>query len=249
MKSGFPYLVDVKITERCPFGCKMCYQSSTNKGEDADEDYLRYYLPWALKEVGVFEVAFGGGEPTLYKGRNFPISFSQVLKQWKKNNFIVSFTTKNYNLYQLYDFGDIIQNTDSIAISVNSVDQLHKALKLKSLIDKLSEYSIKIYFQIIFGVPKYDEFMKMLEIIDYNPITLLGYKRFGFGINYKENIYPEDWLEHIKIRNKGSISADSVMINRYRDKLLEAGVLERWLVGKEGESTCLLYTSPSPRDS
>ena len=62
-KAAAPELVDIKITDYCPFGCKYCYQGSTAKGTHAKTDTINT-LSYALGRMHVFEVALGGGEPT-----------------------------------------------------------------------------------------------------------------------------------------------------------------------------------------
>src|SRR6185503_11282388 len=64
VRSSAPELVDVKITDYCPFGCPFCYQGSTHQGLHADDEVLGALIR-QLGELRVFEMAIGGGEPTL----------------------------------------------------------------------------------------------------------------------------------------------------------------------------------------
>lgn len=59
-----PLEVHVAVTARCPAGCSGCYQSATLDGEHVSLDALTSTLD-ALSAMGVFTVAFGGGEPML----------------------------------------------------------------------------------------------------------------------------------------------------------------------------------------
>ncbi len=59
-----PLEVHVAVTSRCPADCEGCYQSATRDGEHVAFDALVRTLD-ALAEMGVFTVAFGGGEPML----------------------------------------------------------------------------------------------------------------------------------------------------------------------------------------
>jgi len=181
-KSGFPYLVDVKISEFCPYNCQFCYQSSTKEGKHADQYFLSSVLPEMLINANVLEVNFGGGEPTLYKGEGYG-TLEYVLSAYKSKKFKVGVTTKNYNWYKLNNFKDCIKNIDSVAISVNSLDELKDSEKLESAIQE-SNHNVSIYYQCVFELVSYEDFQKFVFAVaeKYNAnLTLLGYKDFGFG--------------------------------------------------------------------
>ena len=60
---GAPIEVHLAVTGRCGAGCKGCYLDATPDGpEPPREDLLRALD--AMRDAGVFTVAFGGGEPT-----------------------------------------------------------------------------------------------------------------------------------------------------------------------------------------
>ena len=60
-----PELVDIKITDYCPYGCTYCYQNSTLDGLHAKWEDLSAMVE-KMKREHVFELAIGGGEPTLH---------------------------------------------------------------------------------------------------------------------------------------------------------------------------------------
>lgn len=55
-KSSAPELVDIKITDFCPFGCTFCYQDSTLEGQHASMETMKDIV-LKLKEAQVFEIA------------------------------------------------------------------------------------------------------------------------------------------------------------------------------------------------
>lgn len=55
-KASSPELVDIKITDFCPFACDFCYQDSTLQGQHASMDNIKYIVQ-ELKKAEVFEVA------------------------------------------------------------------------------------------------------------------------------------------------------------------------------------------------
>jgi len=64
-KASAPELVDLKITDFCPYGCAFCYQGSTHAGKHGDVQTI-LSAAHALAKMKVFEVAIGGGEPTMH---------------------------------------------------------------------------------------------------------------------------------------------------------------------------------------
>lgn len=233
MKSGFPYLVDIKISDYCPFGCKFCYQSSTKEGEHADNYYLSQTLPKILQDAGVFEVNFGGGEPTLNP------KLLSIVSGFKSKLFKIGITTKNYNWHKSDDFKDILKSIDSVAISVNSQQELEKAVELGEKI-----YPPKVYFQCVFELNDYDSFKEFVgQIPNYSNLTLLGFKDFGFGQNCHKYNYPSEWIDFLKEESEKkhfNIGIDSVMVKNWGEELKKSGVKPYYLVGREGESTCFI---------
>lgn len=233
MKSGFPYLVDISLTTKCPFGCNFCYTSSVAKGEDADYDFLVGNFRRALFDANVFDVVFGGGEPTLYP------NVHEALKEFKKLKFVTGITTRNYELHKLDNAGEILSNCDSIAFSCTTLEDLRR---IKICKDALGYAPLTtIYIQTIVGLTPFDDLLKLLRDCNENHffnITLLGYKEFGFGTKQKSRPLPADWIEQLKKLELYRIGADSILINKYREELLAAGVKPEYLVGTEGESSC-----------
>jgi len=240
-KSGFPYLVDVKISEFCPYNCNFCYQSSTKEGKHAEQYFLSSTLPEVLMNAGVLEVNFGGGEPTLYKGEGYG-TLEYVLRAFKSKRFKVGITTKNYNWHKDKNFAAQIKLVDSVAISVNSLDELKAAEKLEKAIN--ADGRAPVYYQCVFELVSYEQFKEFIVAVaerHNRNITLLGYKDFGFGKNGQKYNYPNEWIGFIKeIHDKTrlNIGIDSVMVKNWREKLINFGIKDYYLVGTEGKSTC-----------
>ncbi len=58
-----PIEVHLAVTSRCGAGCKGCYLDARPDGEEPPRESLELLLD-AMRDAGVFTVAFGGGEPT-----------------------------------------------------------------------------------------------------------------------------------------------------------------------------------------
>jgi MoaA/NifB/PqqE/SkfB family radical SAM enzyme len=238
-KSEFPYLVDLNISNFCPYGCEFCYTSSTKKGKHTDF-YDVYKILEALKSLRVFEVVFGGGEPTLH-----PQIYSIVQKA-KELNFVVGLTTRNYKFNSHPAFNKILENLNSIAISCNTVGDLNKIVKLKNDIDKDRNRHFQLYVQNILGLSPFEELLDFFktcwERYIYN-VTLLGYKDFGFGKNQKAHEGPKDWLQQIQRVYRGNLGVDSIIAKKYKQYLVDSSVMPYCLVGDEGKQTCYIDTT------
>lgn len=239
MKSSFPYLVDISVGNFCPFGCPMCYTSSTTKGTYADSYFLGSHLSDVLLKSNVFNVVFGGGEPTLYNDKY--TGFDYLLSHYKNKNFVIGVTTRNYDYWKKDTFKREIEQIDSVAISGSSLEDLKK---IKVLSEKIREtnYTCKVYVQTILGLEPYDKLKKFLMTAKesyLNNITILGYKNFGFGENITPFEIPDDWISFVKELGI-NIGIDSILVKKYRQKLIDKRVPKYYLVGAEGESSCYI---------
>ena len=242
-KSGFPYLVDIKISDFCPFGCEFCFQSSTKKGQHADRYFLGNTLVNTLYKAGVLEVNFGGGETTLYDGGGYG-TLEYILSCYKYKKFKVGVTTKNYNWHKSKDFAACIKLIDSVAISVNSLEDLKAVEELEGEIHKFSDATI--YYQCIFELVPYEQFQEFIKKVSQKykaNVTLLGYKDFGFGKGGHKYNYPDEWITFVRDihkENELNIGIDSKMVENWRQKLIDFGIPSYYLVGTEGKSTCYI---------
>jgi organic radical activating enzyme len=120
-KADTPELVDVKITDYCGFGCSYCYMGSTKKGLHAEMPELEMIAD-ALRDMEVFEVALGGGEPTHHP------QFMDILRMFRSRGIIPNFTTRNADILR----GDIRKEIDelcgSFAFSVDSAESLRAVM-------------------------------------------------------------------------------------------------------------------------
>lgn len=239
MKSSFPYLVDMKITNACPFGCEFCYTSSVKEAKEADSYFTYSTLKKVLFEANVFEVVFGGGEPTLVgkKDQGY-YNIKYLVESYRSSNFKVGLTTKNYAFYKDKLFADTVKALNTIAISANTLEELEKAFKLRDEIQTVS-YDCQVYIQNILELHPYEYLQEFLRRCKekYVNTTLLGYKNFGFGENVAPNIIPDDWIKFVKELGI-NVGVDSILANKYREKLIDGGVKDYYLVGGEGESSC-----------
>ena len=243
-KSSFPELVDLKITEYCDYGCKFCYQSSTKEGSHASFENVEKSIKM-LAASGVLEIAIGGGEPTQHP------DLLKILQLIKSFNMSACFTTKNFDIQEHPDYLEILKASNSIAFSCNSIAEIEKIENIKNEMINLGlsyESRPKIYIQMIPELMSDENFEKALKYVSdmYNtPVTLLGYKDFGFGEKYlpKNRFSNSGWIKTVKeFSDKHNIQfgIDSVLVSKWKKELIEECVDPLALVGEEGKYSCYL---------
>jgi organic radical activating enzyme len=243
VKADAPELVDIKITDTCPFGCDFCFQGSTPDGKsgmtlEKDDMGFAWQLPLALAELKVFEVAIGGGEPTLEKG------FASLLEDFRDHDIVPNFTTRS-TLWLKDDKQreKILEHAGAIAFSVRS------AAEIKRLDTLLQKYNLggsyKFTVQMVMGLQTRAQFEAALIAAREAKlrVTLLGYKTTGRGKDVKPKNYGW-WLDSLKKleadRKLGQISIDTTLAAAY-EKQIEAAGIPSWLFHtQEGKFSCYI---------
>lgn len=87
-RASIPDVVDLKITNKCPFACAYCYQASTMEGVHAPKEHIFTVLD-ALGDWGTFELAIGGGEPTLHP------DLKEIIAYAMSHGIVPNITTRN----------------------------------------------------------------------------------------------------------------------------------------------------------
>lgn len=208
-KGSVPELIDVKITNKCKFGCKYCYQDSIPEGKHASLESIKSFIN-SIKHHDVFEVALGGGEPTEHP------DFIEILKLFKNANIIVNFTTKDIDNLEK-NIEEYTKYVSAIGVSISDPDSI-KRLNFKM-------YPCpKIVAHIIPSILSENVFHDMMEECKKNfvPILLLGYKTNGRGDSYKNKLKTGiDIVEYIKKNEGYKISFDTCLVKEYEKTLPE----------------------------
>lgn len=209
-----------------------CYQDSTKEGKHASLEEIKNLVK-DLRELEVFEVALGGGEPTLHP------DFIEILSLFHENQIVPNFTTFNMAWTKNQELAEAITYfCKSFAISTLDIQNL-EMLKEWNSQWTWNDKGPKGTLQIPLGVyPKH----KMEEALKYCvgnsiPITFLGFKKFGRGTEI--NPADSEWIfsfikEHNKFR-PFSFGGDTLFVNQFRDQLKKLHVHEVLMVGEEGK--------------
>lgn len=220
-RSTAPELVDLKITDQCHSGCNFCYQGSTPGGAHASSNIING-ISWALKKLEVFEVAIGGGEPTLHP------KFWEFLSDFRSRGIVPNFSTRELGWLEVPKYVDIVRkNCGGFAYSVDEYDREAKIERYaKALISAKLEGQGTIQMIVVPDLYGW-EMEKAITLAERwkIPVTLLGFKKVGRGATYRRHPAPEpiDWKKLLTGRTV-PVSVDSALVNQYKDDLAAAKV-------------------------
>lgn len=185
-----PELVDVKVTDYCEMDCAYCYQGSTRKGRHADMRQVEALLK-ALSENRVFEIAFGGGEPTSHP------DFVEILKLTRELGMVPNFTTRNVDFIVKHPelFKDPNRIVGAVAISIDSVDEMRTAaakLWPNRPVAATDGCALEVHrgglqWQVVHGACSTEQLQAIMDAPErlFAPVLLLGWKTTGRGHSAK----------------------------------------------------------------
>lgn len=240
-RASTPELVDLKITDNCPFGCSFCYQNSTANGNIANVYDIANIL-YRLSELEVFEVAFGGGEPTLHP------DFDEIIDTANRYRIVSNFTTKNIKFFRGLDkaFYDKI---GSIAVSISKIKELEELLKYFAMsgVDNITIQQ-KISIQVVGGLKSYHLPTILKKCSEhYLRVTILGYKETGRGNDKSsfDKFYYEHIIDDIKhLQDKGyylRIAVDTQFVKDFENRLTDDLFVDKVLFhSDEGAFSCYI---------
>lgn len=228
-----PELVDVKITDYCPFGCEFCYMSSTPKGRHADRNALGE-LMYEFSKAEVFEVALGGGETTMHP------EFPQILEDFAYRGVTPNFTTFSLRAWKRKKktVDAVLEHAGSFAVS--NLDELDEVKKWNEAHQK-----VRATLQIPLGCHPREKVLAALREASEEgyklPVTLLGYKHHGRGKAFT----PEDYtwvIDQITHPEEGldDFGADTLFVEQFGDEFKKRGVSPKLMVGREGAFSCYI---------
>jgi len=225
-----PELIDIKITNFCPYACSFCYQNSTAQGKHADQEKIRDIV-YECEEHKVFEVAIGGGEPTLHP------DFEDILHAFRSHGVVPNFTTRN--LSWLRDEKRrplILKECGAFAVSVD------ESAMVKELGELIKRYDIenKVVIHYVLGSAGLWTFEGILREAHAQGIgiTLLGWKTTGRGATgpLHDNT---TWLDVIKqYASKFEcprIGIDTCIANEYEKEIKLANIPDWLFYTEEGK--------------
>lgn len=119
-----PRTVSIAITDKCDFTCSYCYVNLKDNFL-SKENVITYCKE--LDKFGTFDIAFGGGEPTLHP------DFIEICKTiWNETKLGISITTHGHNLTEKY-IADLKGNISFIRVSIDGIEPIYSKLRKKPL--------------------------------------------------------------------------------------------------------------------
>ncbi len=246
-KSTYPELTDLKLTDFCPSGCEFCYQGSTKQGLHGSLDNIMLSID-ALSKMGVFEIAYGGGEPTEHP------NFAEILQYTHERNIVPNFTT--FGVAWALDpliAEAVSKAVGAIGVSVHSSKDLNKVDKIRdNLIKTLKTRGHRhvhvphMVAQHVVGSVDLSETADILERCwqEGIDVLLLGYKKVGFGENYAP--YEMEGLDTLlRLRqdkskvswnaNFSMLGVDTAFVQQFDSILQELGIPSVLKTSEEGK--------------
>ena len=228
VKSSTPELVDVKITNYCPYGCEYCYQDSTETGTHGEKDFIEDVCR-SLDSMEVFEVALGGGETTLHP------HFANILRDFKNHGIVPNFTTRNPNWIKNDAIREAVRDTSGrFAYSIDNVMDMYRVyMNIESsglLRSENCRGHRRLAFQFVMGAGTENQFQECVKASSKLgcDLTLLGYKDVGRGKTYRHWDY-KNWYEILKnMRAKGEfygrVGIDTCLAQQSQKELEKDGL-------------------------
>lgn len=186
LSSPTPELVDLKISDNCPFDCEFCYQNSRSDGAFARIEDVETILD-ELARLKTFEVAIGGGEPTMHP------EFGAFLWEAERRGITPNFSTRNLAFLDDKRLVQIVRDTcGGFAYSARTPAEIEEyAKKLDA-----NGFDGRSYFnsaapapsvQIVLVPGKEEELAAMLAATNKHrlSVTLLAFKAVGRGAKYR----------------------------------------------------------------
>lgn len=167
-ESAFPENIDIKITNRCNIGCKMCHECSTPTGENAD----LLSLPFIDSLHPYTELAIGGGN--IFENPQF-IPF---LLKLKRNHIIANITINQLHFEENYSLVRYL-------ISEKLVYGVGVSLSIPSdkFVAMFKSCGQNMVLHVINGIITQWQIERYLANHGLK-ILFLGYKNFGRGSEY-----------------------------------------------------------------
>ena len=245
VKASVPELVDLKITNYCTKGCKFCYQASTPEGVHASFDDIERILV-RLSEMGVFEIAIGGGEPTEHP------EFARILHRAFELGITPNFTTLSGKWLDNEDIVKTVEETvGGIGVSCTDVKALALYEEIKDRLTRQNGFRDRprVTAQHVVGAVPIDTTAAFLNeaFRQRVPILLLGYKEVGFGSQYRRHDRPnDDVILKLCIDNATAqrywptLSVDTALLDQYPNFIKSLGVPDALATSPEGKFSCYI---------
>ena len=185
-----PTLVDFQITDKCHLDCPHCYAASTSAGAHGALEDIELALD-QIAEVGVFQLAIGGGEPLLHP------HIGRILERCHKLGIVPNLTTSGLNL-NTTTLDLLSRYCGAVGVSLEGIGQDFNQYRktgferFEKTVKKLQDFSIPTVFQVTLNV---ETFQRLPEITEYCSrqenlygVIFLAFKPVGRGAQFGQTL-------------------------------------------------------------
>lgn len=240
VKASAPELVDVKITDFCPKGCQFCYQGSTPAGQHAPYEEIERIFS-LLAEMGVFEVAIGGGEPTDHP------RFADILKLAADHKIVPNFTTLSDRWLNDPEIVKAVKaHVGGIGVSTLSSKDLILRGQIMKALDRKAYDDFGVLVQHVVGSVPLSVTAEVIAACSktWTPLLLLGYKTVGFGGSYTRHDTDVEEVKRTLVAAledfRSSLSVDTAFVDNYPDVIAALEVPPALVSSPEGKFSCYI---------
>ena len=253
--ADFPDSIDLKISNKCSWGCPFCHESSVPDGKVFDFDRTIQVLS-QLPKVPI-EIAIGGGNIL-----ETPVE-TQKLINWLINEGYQTRITLNYKDAIRRNMSDdvkkIIESVGGVGVSVSSLPVFNKddydidmsnAIRTTIFGDMFSERSVSVNHPVIHIIAGIFPPSQLNDLFDYSniPILVLGYKQWGrakntdlpegikeFEQQIKQQIYKMRTKDYAGFYGRKTLGFDNLALEQLDIKsALTDKEWDRFYLGEEG---------------
>lgn len=239
LKATSPELVDVKITDYCPYGCSFCYQGSTREGAHAPLDVILRTAD-RLAEIGVFEVALGGGEPMMHP------DFPAIIKAFRDRGITPNVTSFGVEWLKREEVMSVVGLIGGLGVSVQTPESVRKVVQIQEALRKADGgRKVQVLPQHAVGTGD------LLGIVDAirsqsldQSLLLLGFKNVGRGIEGQSHPQSDDdviqAIEYLTEEDYGMferpvhLSVDTAFLDQYPNVIEHLDVPDHMTSSPEG---------------
>jgi len=127
-----PELLSIALLNPCDLKCPFCYAPKSNHRLNAE---FVFDVCKQFSVLGTLEVAFGGGEPTLYPG------LGELCRRiWTETDLGISLTTHGHHLTRAL-LDELVAHVSIIRVSIDAPEPIYSQLRGRSLADLLPKLS------------------------------------------------------------------------------------------------------------
>ena len=235
LKATSPELVDVKITDYCPYGCSFCYQGSTREGAHAPLDLIIETAD-RLAQIGVFEVALGGGEPMMHP------DFPAIVRAFHDRGITPNVTSFGVEWLKREDVMGVMGLIGGLGVSVQTPGSVRKIRQIKeALWNAPGDRDVKILPQHAVGTGDLFGIVEAIHDEGLEPsLLLLGFKNVGRGIGGQSHPQSDDdviqAIEALQDRTwaDAHVSVDTAFLEQYPNVIEKLDVPEHMTSSPEG---------------